>query len=152
MARMIQGVAKRSVLLSVNFPGRFSVVHVKDLAEGTVRLAFSDQWKNEIFHICSEPPHTLREITREIANQLGVSLTERNLPRLFYKVANGIVSGMTHVPGLGRLVPFQLLMLLRDQAALSSEKAKDRAGFQARISLSEGLRETIPWVLEDRKR
>jgi nucleoside-diphosphate-sugar epimerase len=39
-------------------------------------------------------------------------------------------------------------MLLRDHAAMSSAKARRTAGFTTRIPLAEGLRDTIPWVLQ----
>ncbi len=147
MATVIQSVASRSLMTALNWPGRFSLIHVQDLVEATIALGGSATLANATFFLCQEPPVTLGELADAIASQLGIARRRVRLPGPLYAAANGACTLLAWVPGLGRRIPFQLLMLLRDQAAVSSQSARMLAGFTTRISLAEGLRDTIPWVL-----
>jgi len=138
MAILIQAVSAGSLLTRINFPGRFSVLHVQDLIRETIRMGFLETLRNETFFLADEPPCSIPEISEEIARSLGLRRKPLVLPNGFYSAANRWLSP---------LMPFQILMLLRDQAAVSSEQARLLAGFSTRVSLSEGLKETIPWVL-----
>ena len=150
MAQLIQRVSNRSLLTSLDLPGRFSLIHVTDLAEATVRIGLSTDWANETFFLADEPPRTLRDVCGAIAGALGIGLTRSALANVVGLLATTTLSAALAVPPLARRIPFQVLMLIRDQAAVSSAKARTMTGFTTRISLEEGLRDTIPWVLNQR--
>lgn len=147
MATFIRSVASGSWLTTLNFPGRLSILHVKDLAQATVRLGLSEVHANQTFFLAQEPPLRVLEIADRIAARIGVTRRYVCLPRTFYSMLNVVSSGMERVPFLRGAIPFQLLMLLRDQGAVSSQKARVEAGFITQVQLNDGLAETIPWVL-----
>ena len=147
MATLIRSVAAGSLLTALDFPGRFSLIHVQDLVEATVRLGLATECPNETFFLCQEPPMTIGEIAEAIAAQLGVRRRRVALPRAVYRTASWMTATAMRVPGLARAIPLQLPMVLRDYAAVSARKARTAAGFATRIALADGLRETAPWVL-----
>lgn len=147
MARLIRDVASGHLLTSLDWPGRFSILHVRDLVEATVRLGLSPAFHNETFFLCDEPPVTLSELAEQIARVLGVPRRQRRMPRAVYGVADRLVTALMAIPPVASRIPFQLPMVLHDHAVVSSQKARAVAGFTTRVPLAEGLQETIPWVL-----
>ena len=111
MATLIRMAASGSVIARIPFPGRFSILHVQDLAEGTVNLAFSDQHKNETFFLADEPPRTCAEICSEISAQMKRGPRPLQLPRFLFSAANTFIRWAAPIPGAARVIPFQLLML-----------------------------------------
>ncbi len=150
MAKLILGVARHSFFTSIRFPGRFSLIHVKDLASATADMGLSDQCPNQTFFLADEPPVTLGEITKEIAFNLGIRCRQIRLPRSVFHIADLFTRLLLQLPLIGSKIPFQLLMLLHDEAAVSSTKIRLKARFQTHVPLKEGLKDTIPWVLNSK--
>ena len=151
MANLIKGVRQGSLLMALNFPGRFSIVHVKDLVTATIQFAGDEKLHDKVFFLANEKPYTLSEITDEISRQLGIGRKKITLPSFFYGFSNWMISLFSCSAFFAKKIPFQLLMLLRDQAAVSVEKARVQAGFRSTVSLEEGLKETIPCLLPNQK-
>lgn len=147
MAALIRSVAHGSLLTRLNFPGRMSIIHVMDLVEAVLDMGFSDRLENDTFFLCDEVGVTTVQIADEIARQLQVQRKRFDVPPGFLRLVNRLVSCLERVSRCSGMIPFPLLMVLRDQALVSSHKAHTVAGFTTKRSLAEGLRETIPWVL-----
>lgn len=100
-----------------------SFIHIRDVAEGTLRAARSGG-RGEIYHFATAQNMTIRSLVETIGARLGVSFDD-------------------HVELVGE-------RLGKDAAyLLDSSKAKQDLGWQANISLDAGLDETIRWVREN---
>lgn len=97
-----------------------SFIHIRDVAEGTLR-ALRQGRPGDIFHL-STPEHlTVRALVERIAALMGVDFASA-------------VDVAPERPG-------------KDSAyLLDSAKARTELGWEPRVSLQEGLRETLAWV------
>lgn len=101
-----------------------SFIHIRDVAEGTLR-ALRHGKPGEIFHLSTPENITVRALVERIAGLMGVSFAEG-------------VDVAPERPG-------------KDSAyLLDSRKAKEALGWEATIPLGQGLQETLDWVVANR--
>jgi len=100
-----------------------SFIHIRDVADGTLRVA-REAPPGEIYHLSTARNISIRELVQLIAAQLGVSFEE-------------------NVEVVGE-------RLGKDSAyLLDSAKAREGLGWEDRISLEQGIEETIAWVKDN---
>ena len=73
MAQLIQRTAAGSFLTTLDLPGRFSIIHVRDLARETVRLGLSSEFAGETFF----SPTSHRGRSARCATRFAASLARR---------------------------------------------------------------------------
>lgn len=97
-----------------------SFIHIKDVSEGTLQVMRSAQ-PGEIFHLSTSRNISIREVVELIAARLGVAFDE-------------LVEVVGDRPG-------------KDSAyLLDSTKARTTLGWQDRVTMEQGIDETISWV------
>ncbi len=100
-----------------------SFIHIKDVADGTLKAA-QDGKPGNIYHLSTSRNISIREVVEMIAGQLNVSFEEN-------------VSIVADRPG-------------KDAAyLLDNSKAKKELGWSDKISLEQGIEETISWVKDN---
>ncbi|PKL35235.1 MAG: dTDP-glucose 4,6-dehydratase [Spirochaetae bacterium HGW-Spirochaetae-1] len=100
-----------------------SFIHIRDVAEGTLRLA-EKSTSGEIYHLSTSRNISIRELVLMIANQMGVSFED-------------------HVEIVGE-------RLGKDSAyLLDSTKARSTLGWADTVSLEQGIEESISWVRQN---
>ncbi len=97
-----------------------SFIHIRDVADGTLRVA-RQALPGEIYHFSTSRNISIRALVEMISMQLGVSFSD-------------------HVEVVGE-------RLGKDAAyLLDSTKAREQLGWRDRITLEQGIEETIAWV------
>ena len=103
-----------------------TLTHIDDIAEGIVTAMSHPAGENEDFNISASEELTVEQIARRVWEACGEPADEFLLERMpSYRV---------DVP---RRWP-------------SVEKARERIGFEARVPLDEGLRDTVAWLRDQR--
>ncbi len=97
-----------------------SFIHIQDVSDGTLKVMRSGH-TGEIYHLSTARQVSIRQLVEMIANMLGIRFED-------------LVENASERPG-------------KDAAyLLDSKKAFEELGWRDRVSLEDGLRETIQWV------
>lgn len=97
-----------------------SFVHIKDVSAGILK-AMNDGVPGEIYHLASKKEISIRGLVQLIAQKMGVGFDD-------------LVNEVDERPG-------------KDNAyLLDCSKARDQLGWSDKISLEEGINETIAWI------
>ncbi|MBK1878228.1 SDR family NAD(P)-dependent oxidoreductase [Pelagicoccus mobilis] len=79
---VLSKIAQKNGLLSkLNFPGLFSLIHVKDVARALSFLASNPKAENQTFHLSHPESHTLGRLLAELRTLHGNSPTQWNFPQ-----------------------------------------------------------------------
>ncbi|MHA2273963.1 MAG: NAD-dependent epimerase/dehydratase family protein [Candidatus Hodarchaeales archaeon] len=119
--------------------------HVKDVIQG-FSLARQEAAKRETFFICSDNAATVKEVIEIVCDAIGRSPPRLNLPKW---LAYAGITPLQVIRWLFRrpkfLVRIQAVRDVTSCRSYSNDKAKRTLGFHPKISLREGLDETIDW-------
>ncbi len=126
-----------------------SLVHARDLVRGMVDAAEHDVTIGETYFIGSDRPYGWREMKTAIAGALGRKVVTIPVPRSMISsvgAASELLGRLTgRYPALNR----EKAREIRDACKMcSSEKAHRDFGYRERLSLEEGMRETVAWYRE----
>ena len=100
-----------------------SFIHIRDVVDGTLRVARNGD-PGEIYHLSTTRNISVRSLVRMIGEQMGISFEK-------------------HVEVVGE-------RLGKDAAyLLDSTKARSTLEWEDRISLEQGIEETIAWVMDN---
>ncbi len=123
-----------------------NLAHVSDIADAVLLALEQDAAKNETYFIGAEQHYTWREVndlTSEIMNRRGLTL---KLPHaLVYSVA-----GLSEFFSIFRSKPSVLNWekgrdMVQSHWTASVEKAKSELGYRQKISLEDGVKDTVEW-------
>jgi nucleoside-diphosphate-sugar epimerase len=125
---------------------RVSLVHARDLVEGIILASESKVAIGRTYFISSEDDYSMRAVADLIAALMSRSLRAFAIPK---PVAYGVAVAAEAAAFVLRKPP----VINRDKVtdlsqtcwSCSIERARTELGYQPRIPLEEGLRETIAW-------
>jgi nucleoside-diphosphate-sugar epimerase len=125
------------------------LIHVTDLAEA-IAVAGSQAGVRGIYHVAHREAHTWAQVLELIAKAVGRKGRKIPLPQTLMKLAGG-VNGI-----LGRALRRPQIFdsdkvreLLAPGWLCETERAREDLGFEARISLGEGLKQTAAWYRKE---
>ncbi|MEK6286525.1 MAG: NAD-dependent epimerase/dehydratase family protein [Acidobacteriota bacterium] len=125
---------------------RVSLVHVRDLVEGIILAGESDVSAGRTYFVSSEDDYSMRAVADLMAALMHRRLRAIAIPR---SVAYGVALVAEGAAALMRKPP----VINRDKVTdlsqafwtCSIERARTELGYNPRVPLEEGLRETIAW-------
>lgn len=125
----------------------YNYIHAADAAEVFLLACTRERAAGEVFLVGDRTNYTLRESERIIAAAVGVP------PRLVLPVTDPMVRALGILADLFTLPLGRPASLNRDKAtiltagsyAMNTDKARDLLGFEPRLSLAEGMRQTVAW-------
>ncbi len=138
----------RGYLPTIGNPDKkLSMIHVADIARGIIAATLSEKTAGETYFVSNPPIYHYSEIIRTIADVLGKKRVRsiRVLASVLYAVAGGtqVVSRLIKKPTILSLDKAR--EMLQPHWICSAEKIKRHLGFEASISLEDGLRSTLDW-------
>ena len=128
-----------------------SLIHVKDLVRGIIRASELKKAIGKSYFITSPKPYPWSEIaktTLKVMNKKGFKIpVPIGLMKGVALISEGI-SSFTNKPAL--VNNQKIIEMKQDFWTCSPERAKKDLGFEAQISLEDGIRETIAWYKENK--
>lgn len=125
-----------------------SIIHAKDLSNGMVEAAESSNSIGGAYFISNEVPVAWSEIARITLNHLGKRAVNITLPIGLVKSIAGVselISRIIHKPNI--INRQKVLEMKPDFWICSPAKAKKDFGYQSRIDLDEGIKDTLAWYV-----
>ena len=124
---------------------RLSVVHVKDLVRGMDLASKSLLPGLNTYFIAGEPPVSWNEFREATSRALGRKVRSLRIrPAWVQSIAAGVERGAAlfgAYPALNREKAREMVL----EWMCSTQKAHDELGFRPKISLDEGIYETVQW-------
>lgn len=123
-----------------------SLVHVRDLVDGIILAGESDASIGRTYFISDEEVYSWRAVSDLLARVMGRSARTITIPR---SVAFGVALAAEAVAAVSRKPPVINRDKVTDMSqscwACAIQRAKAELGYRQRVSLEEGLRETVDW-------
>ena len=128
-----------------------SLIHVRDLAKGIIMAGESDKSLGETYFITSPKPYAWEELARTTLKVLQKKGIKIPIPVAIMKGVAAVSEGISAFTKKPALVNHQkIIEMEQDFWICSPKKAKNDLGFEAEISLENGIRETIIWYKENK--
>lgn len=141
-------IAHRGILPLVGSPDRrLQMVHVRDLAESVLAAAASEA--TGIFHIAEPRAYRWAEVVDRLAAAVGRTGVRVRVPDMLVRGAAAVsetVARLRRKPGI--FDRDKAREILAPGWMCETERARRDLGFEARVPLDEGLRETAAWYRE----
>ena len=127
----------------------FPPLFIRDAAQG-VRLALERGQPGEIYHLCGEPV-TLRRANRLVSQAAGISAWRWNAPAPLMVALAALLEGLAWFTRREPFYPLNLRHYVFPDWLASNAKAVRELGF-APTPFAEGIRETVAWAQQERRR
>jgi nucleoside-diphosphate-sugar epimerase len=146
LLELFKAIGRGMMPMIGRYDKQVSLVHARDLADGIILAGESDQSSGRAYFISSDEVYSMRQLAARIAEMMGRRARSIAIPR---PLAYGVALAAEGVAALTRKPPVINRDKVRDLSercwGCSIERAKRELGYNPRISIEAGLRETIDW-------
>jgi len=143
---IVKIIQRRIQPLFGNGEKQTTLCYVEDLARGMLLAARKENSAGKTYYITDGNTYSYREITDEIAKELGVGNSTIPLPHCTLIPIVSIMQLASHISNGETFLTVSRLRHIRKRYFLySGEKAERELGFKPSISLEEGIRRSIEW-------
>jgi dihydroflavonol-4-reductase len=126
----------------------YHLTHVTDVVSGMILCATSSDSAGEAFIIAGPSWCTLRHWAAEIARHARCPAPRFGLPVAPIALAASVCEGLCRPLGLRPILHRRSLDFFTKNRAFSWRKAARMLGYQPRVGMSEGTRQTVAWYRE----
>ncbi|MGB9663327.1 MAG: NAD-dependent epimerase/dehydratase family protein [Ignavibacteria bacterium] len=143
---------KRGIQPMVGFQEKYvSLVHIYDLIDGILLAAFSNKSINQIYFISSERGYGWEEIGNISSKILGKKVLKVKIPHFAVYSIAAISQFFSYFSKEATILNLEKAREMVQQSWVCSvEKAKRDLGYEQKISIEEGIRNTIQWYIENK--
>lgn len=146
LLELFKAIGRGMMPMIGRYDKRVSLVHARDLAAGIILAGESARSTGRAYFISSDEVYSMSELAARIAEMMGRRARQLAIPR---PLAFGVALAAEGVAALTRKPPVINRDKVRDLSercwGCSIERAKRELGYNPRIPIEEGLRETIDW-------
>lgn len=123
-----------------------SLCYVNDLIEGIWLASQNEKAKGQIYFIADEQIYSYHEFMEAMAKALGVRTLKIVIPETLVLMIGLINDWMAKIKGKPAILNRQKALAMVQKGWLCDvSKAKAELGFQAKISLEDGIKRTVNW-------
>lgn len=143
---------KKGIQPMVGFQEKYvSLVHVYDLIDGILLSAFSDKSINQTYFISSERGYGWEEIGDITSKILGKRVLKVKIPHLAVYTIAAISQFLSYFSEEATILNLEKAReMVQESWVCSVEKAKRDLGYEQKISIEEGIKNTIQWYIENK--
>jgi nucleoside-diphosphate-sugar epimerase len=120
----------------------FHPVHCADLVRG-LRLALARARTGEVYIVGGERPVTKNEFVQAICDALGVKRPRWRVPRAAAWAAASALEPLGRALGFEPILTRSRVMMMGDNFGYRIDKARRELGYEPRIDLPSGIRQTV---------
>jgi nucleoside-diphosphate-sugar epimerase len=129
---------------------RFSLIHVKDLARGIVDVTFDARAAGQTYFMTDPEPYPFGALMGMLAEVIGKRPVPVRLPTSLLFLIARLVEGITWFTSRPAILSVDKARdMVQPYWVCSGEKARTQLGFEPKISMADGLRETYAWYREN---
>jgi len=127
-----------------------SLCSVQDAVRAVLTAAGADVPSGEVFNVAHPRPATWEELGKAVAGILGRSAVCVHIPPWGAFLAGALSGGIGRLRGRPTALNLSKYQEMRPAAwEADVRKARDILGFEARVALEDGLRETLDWYVRN---
>jgi nucleoside-diphosphate-sugar epimerase len=135
-------IARAGILPQIGARKLYSIIHVRDLIEGTLKAVFESG--PDCFFITNEVPAASNTLPSRIARSIGCKAVR-------FHISDGTLLWLADIAALvGHVHHDKAREIVQRRWVCSASKARTRLGFRASTTLEEGLGETAAWYRRER--
>jgi dihydroflavonol-4-reductase len=128
-----------------------SLIHVADLVRGIIVAGEHNKSKGRVYFITSPKPYAWEDVARTTLKVLGKKGFKVPVPVGLMKGIAFISEGVAALTRKSTIVNNQkVIEMEQDFWTCSPDRAREELGFEAQISLEDGIRETLAWYKENK--
>ena len=143
VGRLMRSIDKGRFIWVGDGSNRKSLLHVKDAARSCINVAQSPAAGINIYNV-SAPPCTMRTIVDELSSGLKKRPLSIRIPAAFALTSASVIGKLAGSRGRFSTLYTTLQKWLADDI-YDAQKFEQAFGFQAQVSLADGLREEVEW-------
>lgn len=127
-----------------------SLVYVKNLAYGIVEAMVHPEAIGEIFYITDGQDYKWSEIIDIISNLMHKKYLTLSIPFPIASMTAFIIETLAQLSGKATILNRQKMLEVRESFWLcSSQKAREKIGYQPPFTTQDGIKETLAWYKEN---
>jgi len=127
-------------------PKRISIVHVRDLVEGILRAAEAAEGANEVFYLANEATVEISQVLGLVERALGKRALKVGIPDRVLRFLGAVVEDAASLVGKRSMFGRDKAREMTQKAwCCSPAKAARLLGWNARVPLEQGMRDTVTW-------
>ncbi|MCB0195121.1 MAG: NAD-dependent epimerase/dehydratase family protein [Anaerolineae bacterium] len=126
----------------------YQLVHIHDLVEGIILCGTKDEAVGNIYILTGEEPITLNHLVSEIANVVNVAPPKLRLPVAPLYYAGFACEILCKPLGINPPLYRRRVDFFKKDRAFSIKKAMSELGFQPKVDLETGLKNTANWYAQ----
>lgn len=145
LLKLFRAIARRRFVMIGSGRVFYHMVHVEDLIAGLQLLAERAEAPGEVFILGGDGYRSLNEIADLIARVVGVPAPRLHVPAWPVQLAGSLCERICAPLGVTPPIYRRRVDFFTKSRAFSIEKARRTLGYQPRIDLEQGFRETTAW-------
>ena len=145
LRKLFAAVARRRFAMIGSGEVQFHMIHVDDLARGMRIAADKDEAIGEAFILAGDESVSLNELVRRIAEIYDVPVSRLRIPAMPVFVAAAICEAICVPLRIEPPLYRRRVAFFTKSRSFDTTKARRLLGFEPRITLQQGLRETAEW-------
>lgn len=144
--RLFRYARRNPILFPGDGSGSAHPIYIDDVVDALALITGNESLSGEIFNISADPSSTWREWLLAYAALAGHK-NWVSVPPMLARAGAGLVMGFASTTSILRDLP-ELVDQFMEKVTYSTAKARERLGWQPKISLHEGIERSIPYLKE----
>jgi len=148
MLKMFKMLAKKTFFTVGPCNENFHAIYIDDIVEGFVKVIETPDISGEIFLIGGPEYLPLKAYINTAADALGAPPPFLHFPYWFFYGAAVVCESICVPLGIEPPLHRRRVRFFKNNRAFSIKKAQEVLGYQAKVSLKEGMKRTVDWYRE----